>query len=406
MLLALAFANEKVTRTLLTASGKASMHAVHQAEAAVRNADAIEAMGLMPNLIARWNGANSSAIEQQTQASFRSGSIAAASRFARMLLQIATLGTGALLVISGKLTAGGMVAASILMARGLAPVEQAIGAWRSATNAGNAYRRIGEQLAKLPPRAESMELPRPTGRVSVEGVTYLHPGRTEPVLRAVSFALEPGEALGLIGPSAAGKTTLARLLLGTVEPRAGHVRLDGMDVAKWNPDDRGRHCGYVPQDIELFSGTIRSNIARMGDGDPEQVVAAAQLVGCHDMILRFPNGYDTLIGDGGSALSGGERQRIALARAVYGNPAFVVLDEPSSSLDGVGSEALVKALQSLKERKATVVVVGHRPYVMQHVDKVLVLRQGQVQDFGPREAVFARLADAAVGKVTEIKRHA
>jgi len=405
-LLLLAILNEKVTRSLLTAGSSASMLAVQHAEAAVRNADAIEAMGLMPNLIAGWDRVNAEAIDQHTRAGLRSGVITSMSKSVRLLLQVATLGTGALLVIAGELTAGGMIAASILMARALAPMEQAIGAWRSAANARAAYRRMTEQLSSMPIRAESMELPPPVGRLSVEGVSYFHPGKTEPVLRGISFALEPGEALGLIGPSAAGKTTLARLLLGNLEPRVGHVRLDGMDVARWNPDDRGRHCGYVPQDIELFSGSVKANIARMGEGDAERIVAAAKLVGCHEMILRFSNGYETAVGDSGSALSGGERQRIALARAVYGDPKFVVLDEPNASLDAVGSEALVTALAALKERKVTVVVIGHRPYVMQHVDKILVLRQGQIQDFGPKDEVFARLAEQAGGnKVTEIKRH-
>ncbi|HEY3518418.1 MAG TPA: type I secretion system permease/ATPase [Gammaproteobacteria bacterium] len=406
LLLGLAVVNERVTRALLAASARASGDAIEQAEAAARNADAIEAMGLMPNLVARWARVHAEAVDQQMRASLRSGLISSASKLVRLLLQIGTLGVGALLVIDGELTAGGMIAASILISRALAPVEQSIGAWRAATGARGAYRRLTETLAKLPPRAESMELPAPAGKLSVEGVSYFHPGKAEPTLRNISFALEPGEALGLIGPSASGKTTLARLLLGNLEPRAGHVRLDGMDVAKWNPDDRGRHCGYVPQDIELFSGTVKANIARLAEGDPERIVAAANLVGCHEMILRFTNGYDTPIGEGGSALSGGERQRIALARAVYGDPKLVVLDEANANLDGIGSEALVKALEILKQRKVTVIVVGHRPYVMQHVDKVLVLRNGQMQDFGPKDEVFARLAEHAGGKkVTEIKRH-
>jgi ATP-binding cassette subfamily B protein/ATP-binding cassette subfamily C protein len=406
LLLALAILNERSTRALLGEAGRAAAAAVEQAEAAARNADAIEAMGLMQNLVARWTKVNAEAVEQHTKASTRSGMISAVSKLVRLLLQVATLGVGALLVIDGELTAGGMIASSILIARALAPVEQAIGAWRGATYARGAYRRLTEQLAAAPVRAESMPLPAPAGKLSVEGVSYAHPGRTEPILRNISFALEPGEALGLIGPSASGKTTLARLLLGNLEPRLGHVRLDGMDVAKWSPDDRGRHCGYVPQDVELFGGTVKTNIARMGEGDPEQVVAAAKLVGCHEMILRLANGYDTPVGDAGSALSGGERQRIALARAVYGEPKLVVLDEANASLDAAGQEALVKALETLKQRKVTVVVIGHRPYVMQHVDKVLVLRQGQAQDFGAKDAVFARLAEQAGSKkVTEIKRH-
>jgi PrtD family type I secretion system ABC transporter len=405
VLFSLAIINETITRPLIAASSSANIKAMQQAEAAVRNADAIEAMGLMPNLIARWNSINSEGVSKQASASYRSGFITSTSKFIRLILQIAMLGIGAWLVINGELTPGGMIAGSILMGRALAPVEQAIGAWKSATAARGAYQRLRLQLYSMPPRAESMELPEPEGQIKVEGVTYIHPGQTEPILRGISFGLEPGEAMGLIGPSAAGKTTLVRLLLGNIVPRMGHARLDGMDVAQWDPEDLGQYCGYVPQDIELFSGTVKENIARMGEGDPKQIVAAAQLAGCHDMILRFSNGYDTPIGESGSALSGGERQRIALARALYGNPKFVVLDEPNANLDAVGEEALLSAVKNLKEKGVTLVVIGHRPNVIQHVDKILVLRQGQVQDFGAREEVLARLTEnAKKANVTGIKR--
>lgn len=406
LLFSMAVINEAMTRSLIAASGTASIKAMQQAEAAVRNADAIEAMGLMPNLIARWNKVSSEASRDQASAGFRSGLISSTSRFLRLMLQVSLMGTGAWLVIGGELTPGGMIAASILMGRALAPVEQAIGAWKSAISARGAYQRLTRQLVNMPPRTESMKLPEPQGKLSVEGISYIHPGQAEPILRGINFSLQPGEAMGLIGPSAAGKTTLVRLLLGNITPRLGHVRLDGMDVAQWDPDDLGQYCGYVPQDIELFSGTVRDNIARMGEGDPEQIVAAAQLAGCHDMILRFPKGYDTPVGESGSALSGGERQRIALARALYGNPKFVVLDEPNANLDAAGEEALINAVRTLKDRKVTLVIIGHRPNVIQHVDKVLVLRQGQVQDFGERNEVLARLSERAGGKnVTEIKRH-
>jgi PrtD family type I secretion system ABC transporter len=406
ILFTLAVINEYITRPLMAAASKANIKAMQQAEAAVRNADVIEAMGLMPNLIARWDRVNAEGLNKQANASYRSGMVIAISKFVRLVLQVAMLGTGAWLVIQGKLTPGGMIAGSILMGRALSPVEQAISAWKSAIAASGAYNRLKHQVSTMPARAESMSLPVPEGKISVEGLSYIHPGQTEPVLRSINFTLAQGEALGLIGPSASGKTTLVRLLLGNITPRLGQARLDGMDVAKWDPEDLGQYCGYLPQDIELFSGTVKENIARMGEGEPEKVVEAARLAACHDMILHFSNGYDTSIGESGAALSGGERQRIALARALYGNPRFVVLDEPNANLDAVGEEALLNALKNLKEKGITVVIIGHRPNVIQHVDKILVLRQGQVQDFGAKDEVLARLTEnAKKANVTEIKRH-
>ena len=390
----MAVINEFATRRLLAQSSEASIRALQQAEAAVRNADAIEAMGLMSNLVARWDRINAESLALQAQASNRSGVITAFSKFIRLSLQIFILGAGAWLAIQGEITAGAMIAGSILMGRALAPVEQAIGSWKMAIAARNAYRRVKKQLEETPPRAESMPLPPPKGNVAVEGVTYFHPGATEPFLRGVGFKLEAGEALGLIGPSGAGKTTLARLLLGNIAPRVGHARLDGMDVAQWDPEDLGQHCGYLPQDVELFSGTTRDNIARMGEGDPEAVVAAAQLAGVHELVLRFPKGYETEVGGSGAALSGGERQRIALARALYGDPRFIVLDEPNASLDAIGEAALQSALAELRSRGVTLVIIGHRPSVLQYVDKVLVMQSGMVQLFGPRDEGLAKVSGA------------
>ncbi len=398
VLFGLALANELATGRLLQVSGGASIRALRQAEAAVRNADVVEAMGMTPNLVRRWRRQNAEALALLARASNRSGWITASSKFARLCLQIGMLGTGAWLVIGGAVTPGVMIAGAILMSRALAPVEQAIGSWRSAVAARNAYNRVRRQLAEAPPRGKAMELPTPRGRLSVEGVAYVHPGASAPVLRGIRFAIEPGEALGLIGPSAAGKTTLARLLIGNLEPRVGHVRLDGADVAQWQPEDLGQHIGYLPQDVELFSGSVHENIARMGEGEAEAVVAAARLAGAHDMILRLPAGYETEIGDSGMVLSGGERQRIALARAVYGAPRFIVLDEPGASLDHVGEEALLDAIDTLKERGVTLVVIAHRPSILRHVDKVLVLRDGAMQTFGPRDEVIAKLTGPATGE--------
>ncbi len=392
---ALALANEFSTRALLQQAGAASMKAMIQAEASARNAAAIDAMGMMPNMIRRWNADNDRSMAFQKKASARGGAITAGSKFTRMFLQIGIMGAGAWLVINGKMLPGGMIAASILMGRALAPVEQAIGTWKNVIGARAAYGRIQSLLERTAPRRDSMALPHPEGRLSVEDVSYRYPGAKEPVVRHVGFVLDPGETLGLIGPSAAGKTTLAQLIVGNLEPAMGCVRLDGADLAKWPSDDRGRHIGYLPQDVELFSGKVRENIARMADGEGEPVVEAARMAGVHEMVLDLSEGYETEIGYGGAALSGGQRQRIALARAIYGNPSLVVLDEPSASLDVVGEEALLRAIAKLKKLGVTIVIIAHRPNVLMSVDKILVLRDGAVQAFGPRDEILARIKGEA-----------
>ncbi len=392
ILFGLALANEMTTRRLMAMSGGASVKAMNRAEAAARNADVIEAMGMLPNLLARWQKENAAALGFQAQASARSGAISAASKFLRFCLQLGVMAVGAWLVIENELTPGAMIAASILMGRALAPVEQAIGSWKSVVAARSAYGRVRKQLAETPLRGEGMPLPAPEGRLSAHGVAFIHPGATEPLLKNINFELEPGEIMGLIGPTAVGKTTLARLLVGNLTPRRGQVRFDGMDVSKWEREDVGQHIGYLPQDIELFAGTVHENIARMGEGDPEAVIAAARLAGVHEMILDMTKGYDTEIGEGGAALSGGQRQRLGLARAVYGEPKLVVLDEPNANLDGAGETALLQAVAALKARGVTMVMIAHRRSMIQHVDKLLVLRDGTVHMFGPPEQVVPRLA--------------
>lgn len=395
LLFAMAVANERLTRAALADSGQAGTRAMQQAQSAVRNGDVIDAMGMLPSLVERWNVFNGAAVDAHARASLRGSLVTAASRFIRQMLQVAMLGTGAWLVIRGEVTPGAMIAGSILMGRALAPVEQAISGWRSAVNARTAFGRVHDALADAGEGVQAMSLPAPRGDLSVEGVTYMHPGQAAPVLKNVSFHLPAGRTLGVIGPSGAGKTTLVRLLLGNLAPRMGHVRLDGMDVSRWRADDLGRHCGYLPQDIELFSGTVAENIARMGVADPGDIVAAARLAGCHDLILRFSHGYETRTGDNGLALSGGERQRIALARALFGDPPFIVLDEPNASLDAIGEAALLDAIKTLKAAGKTLVIIGHRPSIIQHVDDLLVLNRGQVQEFGPKEQVLASLSGNA-----------
>jgi ATP-binding cassette subfamily C protein EexD len=296
------------------------------------------------------------------------------------------------LVLQHELSAGAMIAASILMGRALAPVEQAIAGWKSFVGARDGYERLQRLLERLPPAPTAMPLPAPTGRLSCEQIVYVPRGRDTAVLQGLTFALQAGEALGVVGPSAAGKSTLCRILVGSWQPTRGHCRLDGADVFLWPSDQLGPFIGYLPQDVELFSGTVKDNIARLlPDPDPEAVVEAAMTAGVHEMILRLPKGYETEIGDGGSFLSGGQRQRIGLARALYGKPMLIVLDEPNASLDTEGEESLVNAMIKAKSWGATVVIVAHQPRILQPVDKVLLLRDGRAELFGPRDEVFAKL---------------
>ncbi len=391
-LLALAVANELVTRQLLQRAGGAHLGAMRHAEAMVRNADAVEAMGMRQSLLGRWRAHNAGAVELQALAQWRTGVIGSISKFFRLALQIATLAIGAWLVIRNALTPGGMIASTILLGRALAPVDQAIGSWKGFVGARAAYRRLCERLERMPLKPDARtELPRPRGELECEGVVFGHGEGAEPTLKSVSFKLPAGRVLGLVGPSAAGKTTLARLLIGNLAPRLGHVRLDGMEVSEWPASDRGKYIGYLPQDIELFPGTVRENIARMSSGDTDAVIAAARLAGVHELILRLPQGYETRVGDGGAAISGGQRQRIALARALYGNPSLVVLDEPSSNLDEGGVQALIRTIAQLRASGTTVIIVAHQPVVVYQVDCLLVLNQGMVQMTGPRDAVIARV---------------
>jgi ATP-binding cassette subfamily B protein/ATP-binding cassette subfamily C protein len=392
VLLALALLNEFSSKPHAAHVGRINIAALQQADAAVRNADAVQSMGMLPAMIGRWMLAVSEALRLQSGANRLSGFIRAVVKVLRMSMQVGILGAGAWLVLGSELTAGGMIAASILMARALAPIDQSIAGWRAAIQTREAFRRLKELLARTDTRTSLMPLPRPSGEVSVENVTYFAEGTEQPIVRKLSFEISAGTGLGIVGPTAAGKTTLVRLMVGTLRPRGGHVRLDGMNIFEWDADDRGRHVGYLPQDVELFDVSVRENIARMSDADPDDVIAAAKLANAHDMILRLPQGYDTRLGEGGALLSGGQRQRIGLARAVYGNPSLVVLDEPAASLDQEGETALVNTLMEIKARKVTVVVVAHRPNILRALDRILVMRDGEAKMFGPRDEVLARIS--------------
>lgn len=396
----LAILNELLTRRPLKQASTVSINANGFAESSLRNAEVIQAMGMMPGLLRRWLDRHESSLALQAVASDRAGGVAATAKMVRQLLQIAILGVGAYLAIRQIITPGVMIVASIIMARALAPVELAINSWRSFVSARSAYGRLQDLMpqAGFSTDSESMELPPPMGALSVEGAVAAPPGVERPVIKGVSFALGEGELLGLIGPSGAGKSTLARLLVGIWAPAAGHVRLDGADVSQWDAEALGPHIGYLPQDVELFDGTVAENIARFSDPNGEVVVVAAKRAGAHEMILRLPNGYDTVIGEAGGVLSGGQRQRVALARALYGDPVLIVLDEPNSNLDAEGEEALRAAIADLKTAGKTVVIIAHRPSIMSAVDKLLVLRDGRVEIFGPPAEILPNVTHAFTNK--------
>jgi PrtD family type I secretion system ABC transporter len=390
-LFGLALLSELSTSKLLKEANSASIASQRRAESISRNAEVIDSMGMLPAVIGHWRESVAAMTEPQQRAADRAAILVAATKFFRLAVQIAILGVGAYLVLNQELTSGASIAGSIIMGRALAPVEQLIGGWKQLVQARQSFRRLQAFLTQPRLRPAGMLLPEPTGRLTVERVSYAFPGRDMALIKGVNFTLSPGESLAIIGPSAAGKTTLIRLLMGTLPPFAGTVRLDGADVYQWMREDFGRHVGYLPQDVELFDGTVFSNIARLADADPAAVYEAAKLAGCHEMILRLPNGYDTQIGDGGQHLSGGQRQLVGLARAMFGRPKLIVLDEPNSNLDGDAEARLIQALERLKEQDTTVVLVSHRPTLVQGVDKVLLLKDGTLEMFGPRAEVLKRL---------------
>ena len=388
ILFSLAWATELATRKPLAEATQVAASANSYATNNLRNAEVIEAMGMLDNLRHRWMKKQMRFLALQNEASDKAATISATTKSVRIAVQSLALGGGALLVIDGLMTPGGMIAASILLGKALGPVELAIGVWKQLLGARTSYHRLEELLQEHPERPSGMELPAPVGSLQLEGVMAAAPGSQVMILKQVGFNVAPGEIVGVIGPSASGKSTLARLLVGVWPTLGGKVRLDGADIYTWDKNLLGPSVGYLPQDIELFEGTIAENIARFGEVDASKVVDAAKMAGVHEMILRFPKGYDTQIGDSGSALSGGQRQRIAFARAIYGNPSFVVLDEPNSNLDDVGEAALIRAILELKQRGTTVILITHRTSIISVVDKLLLLVDGMLQLYGPRDQVM------------------
>ncbi|WP_207481383.1 type I secretion system permease/ATPase [Arenibaculum pallidiluteum] len=392
VLFSLAVLNEALTRAPLRDNREAAQRERDTADALIRNAESIHALGMGSTLMRRWTGLHALTLSRQGQAEERSAILLGITKAVRQVLQILLLGVGAWLVLQHELTGGGMIAASILMGRALAPVEQAIGAWKQFVAARAGWRGFSRLLATVPVERQRTSLPAPLGRLTLENVGFQRRAGETPILRQVSFELLPGSVCALMGPSGSGKSSLCRLLVGAWKPSQGAVRLDGADVARWSPDELGRHIGYVPQGIELFAGTVAENIARMGDGPAEAVVEAARRAGAHEMILRLPEGYETEIGRFGERLSAGQRQRVALARALYGSPRLLVLDEPNANLDSEGEEALARALLGLKDEGCTVLVVTHRTGLLKACDHAAVMEAGMLRLFGPIEAVLARLS--------------
>jgi len=393
-LVLLALLNERWVRTPLAEANEAGVRSYNFTDMSLRNSEAIQAMGMLDGLLGRWSRDRNLAVDRQVTASDRAAAMSSLIRFLRLSVQSIILGLGAYLVIERLATVGAMFAASILLGRAMQPVEQIVGAWRPIVSALGAYRRVKMLLKAIPITEPRLSLPRPAGDLSVENVSYMVQGSPRPILHGVSFEIAAGELLGVVGPSGAGKSTLARHIVGVLAPSAGSVRLDGADVSTWPRASFGGYVGYLPQDIELFADTVAANISRFNNDDDERdekVVAAAKIAGVHDMIVRLPNGYETQVGEGGAVLSGGYRQRIGLARAVYGSPRLVVLDEPGSNLDADGDSALADCLVQLKEKGTTVVVISHRPSTLSAVDMILMIRSGAVELFGPRAEIMARL---------------
>lgn len=398
-LLALALMQEKAIRPAARESSDAALKSYAFTEAALRNGEVVRAMGMLPTLGAAWARHRAVTIERGAVASEQSNFYTDMIKAVRMGIQVLVIAVGAALILDHKMAQGMIFANMILVSRALQPIERIVAAWEPLNNMARAHGRLSVLLARAEPPALATALPRPTGRLAVEGVNFAPPQAQKLLLANINFRIEPGEMLGVIGPSGAGKSTLARLLVGVWKPVNGSVRLDGADVFTWDRADFGRYVGYLPQDTELFAGTVRDNIARFREGvTDEEVVRAATMAGVHELILRMPKGYDTDVGEGGVVLSAGQRQRIGLARSMVGDPAFMVLDEPNASLDAEGEEALMRAIEAMKAKGSTIVVISHKPGIFRAADKLLVLRDGRIDLFGPKDQVMARLM-----KPTEVR---
>ncbi|MFB9887877.1 type I secretion system permease/ATPase [Balneatrix alpica] len=402
ILLLIAYANDKTTNNAITEANKISNENISKTNRQLFNAEVIAALGMITALKKRWRKSNEDVLLLQSNASMQASLMTNISKVFRMIMQSATLGVGAYLVLENQMSPGMMIAGSILLSRALSPIDLLVGSWKGFINAKGQYDRLNEILENMPKETEKMSLPAPKGEINFEQAFVTPPGSRMPVIKGINLHIPAGQIVGIIGPSGAGKTTLARALLGIWPCSQGCIRLDGADIFHWSRDEIGSHIGYLPQDIELFEGTISENISRFADQPKsEDVIAAAQLAGVHDMILQLPQGYDTHIGQAAGVLSGGQRQRLGLARALYGMPSLIVLDEPNSNLDDEGEKALFKSLQELKKAAKTVFVISHRSSLLAYVDSLILLRDGSVSMAGPRDMVLQKLAESkhsSVGK--------
>ena len=389
-LFALTWSNEKLNRADLEKVQIDGRRAGQFIDQGLRNADVLNALGMRRGFVRRWERMNGPVLEGQEETGQRMGRINSLSKALRQLVQIIMMAAGAWLVIAGNMTSGVMLASTIILGRALAPFESLLANWNNLVGARAAYARLKPHLEQklLPPE---VRLPAPEGRVSVERVTLAGATADRPIIRGVAFELAAGDSLAIIGPSASGKSSLARLIIGIWTPTTGAVRLDGAEIAKLDRDHIGPYLGYLPQDVELFPGTVAENIARLGELDSDAVVKAAQYAEAHDLILRLPQGYETPIGGGSNTLSGGQMQRIGLARALYGQPKLVVLDEPNANLDAEGEASLQQVVRRLRQDKITLVLVTHRPSLLDHIEKVLVMREGAQEAFGPRDEILAKV---------------
>jgi PrtD family type I secretion system ABC transporter len=393
VLFLLSIANEFATRKATETANKKQIEASLLADATIRNAEIVQAMHMLPAMTDRWAAINGAVVDGLRRSGDIGGFVLATTKFVRFFVQVAILGVGAWLVVNSQLTAGAMIAGSILLGRALAPVELAISMWRNFMGARFSYGRLKKAIEEHPAPPRRTTLPSPRGRVAVDGVSYLTPNTAQLIVSEVSCDVGPGEALAIIGPSGAGKSTLCRMMVGLALPNVGEIRLDGSPIHHWDGEQIGRHIGFLPQDVELFTGSVRDNIARMQVAGDEAVVKAATLAHAHEMIQHFPQGYDTHIGDGGVRLSGGQRQRIGLARAVFGNPRFIVLDEPNANLDQAGEAALAQAIETLKRSGVALIIVGHRPSTLSVANKILFLKEGRTAMFGERDQVLEALKE-------------
>ena len=395
LLFGIAVLQDRATKPPMRASNEAALKSYAFAEAAMRNVEAVRAMGMVEALGARWAGFRHITMDAGSIASDRASLLSNLSKFTRQAIQVLIIATGAYLAINGKISSGLLFANMILAARALQPIERLVGSWDQLMNGSRAYDRLIVLFDGYQPQRQGTSLPRARGQVSVEGLNYALPGAARFILQGLNFKLEAGEMLGIIGPSGAGKSTLARLLVGVHSPSLGAVRLDGADVYSWDRSDFGLSVGYLPQDTELFSGTVRDNIARFRPNVSDiDVIWAAETAGAHQLILRLQNGYDTELDESGQALSAGQRQRVGLARAILGKTRLVVLDEPNAALDAEGEAALMKAIDALKASGTTLVVISHKPSILEAADKILVLRDGRMEVFGPKAQVMARFTQA------------